>query len=129
MSDSVFTKIIRGEIPCHKIYEDDKTLAILDIHPGKPGHTLVITKVQIDKFTDLPDEDYAALWLTVKKVSKQLLDVLKTERVKVSIVGTDIPHVHVHLVPFNEHDKVVARDEHTDPDHTALAEMAKKLAF
>jgi histidine triad (HIT) family protein len=129
MSNSIFTSIIRGEIPCHKIYEDDLTFAFLDIHPKQPGHTLVITKVQIDKFTDLPDEDYTALWLTVKNVSKQLLNVLKTDRVKVSIVGTDVPHVHVHLIPFNEHDKVVVQDEHAEPDHVALAEMAKKLAF
>ena len=129
MADSVFTKIINGEIPSHKIYEDGKTLAFLDIHPSKPGHTLVITKVQVDKFTDLKDKDYTALWATVKKVSQRLLEVLKTDRVKVSIIGVDVPHVHVHLVPFNENDKPGKQDMQTEPDHEKLAEIAKKLAF
>jgi histidine triad (HIT) family protein len=129
MADTIFTKIIKGEIPAHKVYEDEKTFAFLDIHPAKPGHTLVVTKAQIDKFTDLPDEDYIALWRTVKKISSRLLEVLKTDRVKVSIVGTDVPHVHVHLIPFDEHNKDTSQDMNAEPDNTALAEMAKKLAF
>ena len=130
MTDSIFTKIIKGEIPCHKIYEDEKTFAFLDIHPSKPGHTLVITKVQIDKFVDLPEQDYTALWATVKKVSQRLLGELKTDRVRLAVVGTDVPHVHVHLIPFNEDDKkVVEPDQGAEPDHTTLAEMAKKLAL
>lgn len=71
MGDSIFTKIIKGEIPCHKVYEDDKTLAFLDIHPVTPGHTLVIPKIQIDEFQDLPTEDYRALMDTVQKVAKR----------------------------------------------------------
>lgn len=129
MSDTIFTKIVKGEVPSHKIYEDDKTFAFLDIHPAKPGHTLVVTKTQIDKFTDLPDEDYLALWKAVKKVSSKLLEVLKTDRIRLSIVGTDVPHVHVHLIPFNEHDKSVSQDMDAEPDHDELAKIAKKLAF
>lgn len=127
MADSVFTKIVNGEIPAHKIYEDDKTLAFLDIHPANPGHTLVVTKLQVDKFTDLPDKDYQALWAAVKKVSQRLLDVMKTDRVRVSIVGTDVPHVHVHLIPFNEHDKKTEQDMSAEPDHTSLSALAAKL--
>ena len=129
MADSVFTKIIKGEIPSHKIYEDDKTYAFLDIHPAKPAHTLVVTKKQIDKFTDLPDEDYMALFAAVKKISQRLLKVMGTDRVRLSIVGTDVPHVHVHLIPFNENDKKVEQDQSKEPDHDTLAEMAAKLAF
>lgn len=129
MADSIFTKIIKGEIKANKIYEDEKTLAILDIHPAKPGHTLIITKTQVDKFTDLEDEEYMALWATVKTVSKRLLSVLKTDRIRVSIVGTDVPHVHVHLIPFNEHDKSGNQEQTTKPNHAALAEMANKLRF
>ena len=69
---SIFTKIIKGEIPCYKIYEDDKTLAFLDIHPESKGHTLVIPKNEVDKIYELPDEDYDALMSTVKKLSKHL---------------------------------------------------------
>lgn len=129
MADSIFTKIIKGEIPSYKIYEDDKIIAILDIHPAKLGHTLVITKAQVDKFTDLKDDDYMALWAVVKTVSKRLLSVLKTDRVRVSIVGTDVPHVHVHLIPFNESDKTVNQNLSSEPDQAALAEMAQKLRF
>jgi histidine triad (HIT) family protein len=130
MEPSIFTRIINGEIPCHKIYEDDKTIAFLDIHPDKPGHTLVVTKTQIDQYIDLSDQDYTALWGAVKKVATQLKGVLHTDRVKVVIVGTDIPHVHVHLIPFNEDDKASNHDrDNQEPDHTALAEMAEKLAF
>jgi histidine triad (HIT) family protein len=129
MTDSIFTKIIKGEIPAEKVYEDEKTYAILDIHPAQPGHTLVITKVQVDKFTDLSDEDYIALWQAVKKVSKRLLEVTGKQRIHISIVGTDVPHVHVHIVPFNSDNKDFTQDTEAKPDHAGLAEMAKKLAF
>jgi len=99
MQDSVFTKIIKGEIPCRKIYEDARTIAILTIQPFDYGHTLVIPKVQIDRFDDLPAEDYQALFQTVQKVSKHLRTTLGTERVIMQTFGFDIPHVHIHLVP------------------------------
>ncbi|MBR3230868.1 HIT domain-containing protein [Candidatus Saccharibacteria bacterium] len=98
---SVFTKIINGEIPCYKIYEDDKTIAILDIHPETAGHTLVIPKKEVDKIYDLPDEDYAALMQTVKKLSRHLEKVLNT-RILWKVIGTDVPHTHVHLTPYDE---------------------------
>ena len=130
MADSIFTKVINGEVPSHKIYEDELTYAFLDIHPSMPGHTLVVTKTQVDKFTDLADQDYIALWSSVKLVSKQLLKVLGTDRVRLAVVGTDVPHVHVHLIPFNEGDKkVVEPDQTQEPNHESLSEMAKKLAF
>lgn len=130
MEPSIFTRIINGEIPCHKIFEDDKTIAFLDIHPDKPGHTLVVTKVQIDQYIDLSDEDYIALWMSVKQVAKRLKEVLAVDRVRVVVVGTDVPHVHVHLVPFNEDDKASNPErDNQEPDHAALAAIAEKLAF
>ena len=98
---SVFTKIINGEIPCYKIYEDDKTFAFLDIHPETPGHTLVIPKKEVDKIYDLEDEDYQALMATVKKLSKHMEKVLG-QRILWKVVGTDVPHAHVHLSPYDE---------------------------
>ena len=98
---SVFTKIIKGEIPCYKIYEDDKTLAFLDIHPETPGHTLVIPKIEVDKIYELPDEDYRALMDTVKKLSSHMEKILGT-RTLWKVVGTDVPHAHVHLLPYDE---------------------------
>ncbi len=98
---NIFTKIINGEVPCYKIYEDEKTFAFLDIHPETKGHTLVIPKTQVDKIYDLPDEDYAALMATVKKLSKHLEEKLGA-RTLWKVVGTDVPYAHVHLEPLDE---------------------------
>lgn len=98
---SVFTKIINSEIPCYKIYEDDKTFAFLDINPETKGHTLVIPKNEVDKIYELPDEDYQALMATVKKLSAHMEKVLGA-RTLWKVIGTDVPHAHVHLLPFDE---------------------------
>jgi histidine triad (HIT) family protein len=130
MQDSIFTKIIKGEIPSHKIYEDDKTFAFLDIHPKTPGHVLVVPKNQVQFAWDLPNEDYAALMSTVKKIALRIKEVLQPKFVGEEIMGVDVPHAHIHVFPFNsmeEYRKVV--DMNTEPNHEALAEMAKKLAF
>lgn len=97
---SIFTQIIKGEIPCYKIYEDDKSFAFLDIHPESKGHVLVIPKTEVDKIYDLPDEDYQALMATVKKLSKHLESRLGA-RILWKVVGTDVPHAHVHLMPLD----------------------------
>ena len=97
---SMFTKIINGEIPSYKIYEDDKTYAFLDIHPESKGHTLVVPKKEIDKIYDLEDEDYEALMATVKKLSKHMEKILNA-RILWKVVGTDVPHAHVHLMPLD----------------------------
>lgn len=129
MEDSIFTKIIRGELPSHKVYEDEKTLAFLDIHPIQPGHTLVIPKVQVDKFYDLDDETYQAVMTTVKKVARQLEAVLQ-KRVGVLVVGVDVPHTHIQLIPFSDPAEMYARpDMSAEPDHAALAAMAKHLVL
>jgi histidine triad (HIT) family protein len=130
MTDSIFTKIIKGEIPCHKIYEDDKTFAFLDIHPKTPGHTLVIPKKQVEFAWDLTDEDYQALMSTAKKVALRIREVLRPKFVGEQIIGIDVPHTHIHIFPFNdmaEYRNIPDMD--TEPDHEALAEIAKKLAF
>lgn len=98
---SIFTKIINNEIPCYKIFEDEKTFAFLDIHPESLGHTLVIPKKEVDKIYDLPDEDYLALMKTVKKISKHMEEVFGV-RTLWKVIGTDVPHAHVHLLPYDE---------------------------
>lgn len=97
---SIFTQIINGDIPCYKIYEDDRTFAFLDIHPETKGHILVIPKKEVDKIYDLPDEDYQALMSTVKKLSLHLERQLGS-RILWKVVGTDVPHAHVHLMPLD----------------------------
>ena len=97
---SIFSKIITGEIPCYKIYEDEKTFAFLDIHPETPGHTLVVPKNEVDKIYDLPMEDYLAVMKTVKMLAKRMEEVFG-ERTLLKVIGTDVPHAHVHLVSFD----------------------------
>lgn len=128
MHDSIFTKIIKGEIPAHKVYEDDKTLAFMDINPVQPGMVLVVPKVQIDHFVDLEDADYLALMSTVKKVSHKMRQVFPDKRVAVMIEGLDVPHAHVKLFPFASAGEFRALpNTNTEPNHPALAQMAEKL--
>jgi histidine triad (HIT) family protein len=130
MEETIFTKIIKGEIPSHKIYEDDKTYAFLDIHPIQPGHTLVIPKRQVEFVWDLEDEDYQAVMATAKKVAKRLKEVIQTPYVGEQIVGVDVPHAHVHVIPFSTVEGLRNKpDMDAEPDHSALAELARKLAF
>jgi len=130
MEDSIFTKIIKGEIPCHKVYEDDKTLAFLDIHPKMPGHTLVIPKKQVEFVWDLDDEDYRAVMATVKKVALKLRETMGQPFVGELVMGIDVPHAHVHVYPFatTEESRRIP-DLTAEPDHAVLAAIAQKLAF
>lgn len=127
MEDSVFTKIIRREIPAHIVYEDEKTIAFLTIAPVREGHALVIPKVQVDQYIDLPDSDYDALWRTVKKVAARIRDVTDKERVGVVIKGIDVPHAHVHLIPFNPGEALKADVNPEVVSSEELARVAEKL--
>ena len=131
MKDSIFTKIVAGEIPAHKVYEDDATLAFLDIFPKNEGHVLVIPKVYPTEFVwDLDPETYLAVMETVQKVALHLREVLPYKYVYESVVGTDVPYAHVHLIPF-DHTSDIKHEQPTDqePDHDALAALAQKLYF
>ena len=98
---SVFSKIVAGEIPCYKVYEDEKDLAFLDIHPETRGHVLVIPKVEVDKIYDLEPEDYRSLFEAVRTVARKMDEAFST-RILMKVVGTDVPHAHVHLMPLDE---------------------------
>lgn len=128
--DSVFSRIVRGEIPCHKVYEDELTMAFLDIHPIQPGHTLVIPKKQVKYLWDLDDETYCAVMSTAKQVALRLREVLGVPYIGEEVVGIDVPHAHVHLIPFTTTTEFRRIPVMTDePDHAALATMAAKLQF
>lgn len=129
MIDTIFDKIIDGTIPCHKVYEDEKTLAFLDINPVQPGHTLVIPKESAEFVWDLEAEDYSALMATVQKVAQKIKNSLNVPYVGEKIVGVDVPYAHVHLIPFSSVDEFNQTDLNGEPDHEALAAMAKTLAF
>jgi histidine triad (HIT) family protein len=130
MQNTIFTKIINGEIPCHKIYEDDLTFAFLDIHPVQPGHVLVVPKMPIEYAWDLPNDVYQALMATCKIIAVRMRSVLDVPRVGMQIEGLDVPHVHVKLIPFTTHEEFFHHPNMAaDPDHPALAAMAQRLAF
>ncbi len=132
MEDSVFTQIVTGKIPCHKVYEDDKTLAFLDIHPVTPGMTLVIPKVQVANFEDLDDDTYMAMWATVKKVAlKQRAVFPEAKKISVQIDGFDIKdHAHVKVLPLGNIDVLHPDPSNlVDPDYQALTVMAERLHF
>jgi len=99
---SIFTKIIRGEIPCHKIHEDDLHIAFLDLRPIKPGHTLVVPKREIDYIFEMSDIELGNLMAFAKKVAKPIKAATNCVKVGVAVIGLEVPHTHVHLVPVNE---------------------------
>ena len=98
---SIFSKIIRGEIPCYKIGEDQDNFAFLDINPLRAGHTLVVPKKEVDRLFDLSEEDYLSLFRFSKKVAGAIKEVTPCDRVGVCVIGLEVPHAHVHLIPIN----------------------------
>ncbi len=98
---SIFSKIVKGEIPCYKIAEDDNYLAFLDINPLAKGHTLVIPKKETDYIFDLDDDSLAGLLLFAKKIAQAIDKVMDCKRVGVAVLGLEVPHAHVHLIPIN----------------------------
>lgn len=99
---SIFTKIINGEIPCYKVAEDENFIAFLDINPNAKGHTLCIPKVEVDKLFDLNEDTYIQLMQFSRKVATALEKTVSCKRVGVSVIGLEVPHVHVHLIPLNK---------------------------
>ncbi len=106
---SIFTKIVNGEIPCHKIYETDNVLAFLDINPVNPGHTLVIPKEEIDDLFDLKPEVYAELMEVVRKVAKAVQKAKNPLRVGLMVLGFDVAHAHVHVLPLQQSGDLMTR--------------------
>ena len=103
---SIFTKIVNGEIPCYKIAEDENFLAFLDVNPNAMGHTLCIPKQEIDKIFDLDDALYLGLMQFSKKIAIALEKAIPCKRIGISVIGLEVPHAHVHLIPLNEMDEM-----------------------
>jgi histidine triad (HIT) family protein len=123
---SIFTRIIAGEIPAHKLREDDRFLAFLDVRPIRAGHTLVIPKQEIDELFDLPDDLLGDLFVFAKPVAAAIKAESGAARVGVAVVGVEVPHAHVHLVPLDDvHDIDFRRAQPADQDE--LAALAERL--
>ena len=103
---SIFTKIVAGEIPCYRIAEDENYLAFLDVNPNAKGHTLCIPKQEINKLFDLDDQAYLGLMLFAKKVAVALEKTVPCKRIGMAVIGLEVPHAHVHLIPLNEMDEM-----------------------
>ena len=126
MGVSIFTKIINGEIPCYKVAEDDHFIAFLDIDPNVKGHTLCVPKKEVDKLLDLDEETYLGLMQFARKVGLAIEKTLVCNRVGMSVIGLEVPHVHVHLIPLNEM-KDMSFKHKIAMDNEAFIALAKKI--
>lgn len=123
---TLFTKIIKGEIPCHKILEDERYLAFLDIRPINPGHTLVIPKKEIDYIFTVDDDLLGGAFIFAKKVAAMIEKVIPCKRIGVMVAGLEVPHAHIHLVPINAvADLNFTKAKSVTPEE--LAQVAKKI--
>ena len=128
MEETIFTKIVKGEIPCYKIAEDDRFFAFLDISPLAKGHTLVITTLQTDYIFDLDDQMLGDMMVFAKKVAKAMKQVLPCQRIGVAVIGIDVPHNHLHLVPINGVGDLDFKAPRVQLTKEEFAEIAAKIS-
>lgn len=124
---SIFTRIIRGEIPCHKVAEDERFLAFLDIAPLRMGHTLVIPKVEVDRFFDLPADVLREIMPFAQVVAARIQQVVPCDRVGVSVIGLEVPHAHVHLIPLDRMSDMDFTRAKLSPTQEELAALAARI--
>ncbi|MEK0421605.1 MAG: hypothetical protein RLZZ161_1456 [Bacteroidota bacterium] len=124
---SIFSRIVSGEIPCHKIAETDEFLAFLDVMPLVQGHVLVIPKKEVDYIFDLDTAAYTALWAFAQEVAKGLKKAIPCKRIGVAVIGLEVPHAHIHLVPMNEVGDINFTRPKLKPTQEELAETAEKI--
>lgn len=125
--ESIFSKIVKGEIPCHKISENDKFLAFLDVFPLVHGHVLVIPKKEIDYIFDIEDNDLAEMMVFAKKVAKALRLAVPCQRIGVAVIGLEVPHAHVHLVPMNTANDLNFTQPKLKPSSEELSSMSDRI--
>ena len=125
---SIFSKIIAGDIPCYKVAENEHCFAFLDINPIVKGHTLVVPKVEVDYLFDLDDETTTQLHLFAKKVAKGIDSVIPCKRVGVMVIGTEVPHAHIHLLPFKKESSINITAPKLKLSQEEMASIAEKIA-
>lgn len=124
---SLFTKIINRDLPGHIVAENDNYIAFLDINPLVQGHVLVVPKKEVDYIFDLEDDVYTGLQLFAKSVAKALKKVVDCKRIGVAVIGLEVPHVHIHLVPMNKMDDINFNKTKLNPSEQELKNMADKI--
>ena len=125
---TIFSKIIAGEIPCYKVAENDKFFAFLDINPVNWGHTLVVPKRETDYIFDISDDELAEMIVFAKKVAKALKAVMPCRKIGVTVLGLEVPHAHIHLVPLQKEGDMDFSNKISDPDPERMADIAAKVA-
>ena len=125
---SIFSKIIAGEIPCHKVAEDDRCFAFLDIRPVVYGHTLVIPKQEVDYYFDLDDEYISHLNVFAKKVAKAIQKEVDCIRIGVMVAGLEVPHAHIHLIPMQSIADLTFTNERVNVSQEDMADLAARIA-
>ena len=124
---TIFTMIINGEIPCHKVAEDGDFIAFMDIRPINRGHVLVVPKMEIDRAFDLPNDLLAKIMIFAKPIADALEEIVDCERVGVMIAGLEVPHAHMHLIPFNQSTELSFANAAKESDQDDLANLAQQL--
>lgn len=124
---TIFSKIIAGDIPCHKIAENDRFLAFLDIMPLCEGHTLVIPKQEVDYIFDLDDDVLSEMMLFSKTVARSIKNAIPCLRIGVAVIGLEVPHAHIHLIPLNSMSDINFQNPKLNPSQEALATTAEKI--
>jgi|SRR5690554_319629 len=125
---TIFSKIIEGTLPAHKVAEDENYLAFLDINPLAKGHTLVIPKKETDYIFDVEDQEYIGLWKFAKMVAKKIEAQIPCERIGVAVVGLEVAHAHIHLIPINEVEDINFARPKLNLTQDELALIAKKIS-
>ena len=124
---SIFSKIISGEIPCHKVAENEECFAFLDIAPLALGHTLVVPKREVDRYFDLKDEEIASINIFAKVVSAAIESVVPCKRIGVAVIGLEVPHAHIHLIPLNSVEDINFERTKLDLSQELLSDTAKQI--
>ena len=125
---TLFTKIINGEIPCYKVAENEEFLAFLDIMPVKQGHVLVIPKIEVDYIFNLEDELLGRMMIFAKKKTKKIEKVFPCKRIGVTVIGLEVPHAHIHLIPIDKLDDMNFAKPKLKLDQQKLAQIAESIA-
>jgi histidine triad (HIT) family protein len=125
---SIFTRIINGEIPSYRVAEDDRFIAFLDVRPLKPGHTLVVPKKEVDYIFDLDEETLAGMMLFAQKVASAMKEVIECKRIGVAVIGLEVPHAHIHLVPITRESDLLFTNPRVLPSPQENERLARAIS-
>ena len=124
---TIFSRIVKGEIPCYKIAEDERFFAFLDINPVQKGHTLVIPKREDDYIFNLADDEIGAMMVFAKKVAKAIEKAVPCKRIAVAVIGLEVPHAHIHLIPISQEGDMDFKKEHVHMSDEEFREVQKRI--